>query len=127
MFIDPHTLAYQAFNGFASVPGRLQNRLDSPQPILDWMQSQRHSTTTPSHTNDAREIYEAVCTLASCDLEHFMLPTNRPLQNFVIGHQNLAARNGPDLAGLWVLLIMWLPTFASYFGNNRETENGGAT
>ena len=97
MFVEPRTLAYEAHDCCAVAPVNPGGRLSSPQPILDWIRSQPHAALADSNTNDAAEIFNAINTLASCDLEHFTLQTNVPLQNFVISHQWLAKR-GPDLS-----------------------------
>ena len=109
LFVDPRTFAYEAHAGWAAAPTRLTGRLDSPQPILDWIRSQPHSALAPSHTNDAREIYAALRQLAPRDLEHFSLATNAPLHNFTIGFQKLGKRDRPDfLQSMWIFWL-WIP------------------
>jgi len=107
LFIDPRTRAYEAHAGGASQPTRLAGKFDSPQVILDWLRSQPNATQAPSHTNDARELFEAIGALGPRDLEHFNLATNYPLKNFVIGHQSLAKRDTPRWSEILALAVIW--------------------
>ena len=106
MFVDPRSFAYETHNSFVSVPTHLTERLDSPQPILDWMRSQPHSTQSPSHTNDAQEIFQVIRILAPKDLEHFKMATDYKLNNFVIKYQFPVKHGGPDLLSGLVLLVI---------------------
>jgi len=108
LFIDPRTLAYEAQAGWASQPVRLAGKFDSPQVILDWLRSQPNATQAPSHTNDARELFEAIGTLGTRDLEHFNLSTNYAMKNFVIGHQSLAKRDTPRWSEILALAAIWV-------------------
>ena len=109
MFIDPRTFAYEAHDCCVTSPVRLSSRLDSPEQILDWMRSQPQATQSPSHTNDAQEIFRAIRLLAPCDLEHFTLPPGFPLKNFTIGYQSIARRDGLGWVSVLVLLTIWIP------------------
>jgi hypothetical protein len=120
MFIDPQALAYEAHDCCAVAPAHLASQLSSPQPILDWMRSQPHSALASSHTNDANEIYKTICALKSSDLEHFTLPANFPLKNFVIGHQSLARRDGPDLLTFSLLVMLLAPMIAKIIGARKS-------
>jgi len=75
---------------------------------LDWLRSQPNATQAPSPTNDARELFEAIGTLGTRDLEHFNLSTNYALKNLAIGHQSLAKRDTPGWSEILALALIWV-------------------
>ena len=96
MFVDPRSFACEAHTNFARAPIDLSARLDSAKSVLDWINSQPHSTRSSSHTNDAEEIYQVIRELAPKDLEHFKLSADYKLNNFAIKYQFPVKRGGPD-------------------------------
>ena len=108
MFIDPRSFAYEAHTNFARTPIHLSAQLDSAKPVLDWINSQPHSTQASSHTNDAEEIYQVIRELAPNDLEHFKLPPDYKFNNFTVKYQFPVKRGGPDWLSCTVLVVIIL-------------------
>jgi hypothetical protein len=121
MFVDPRSFAYEAHTNFTRTPIHLSARLDSEKPVLDWIDSQPHSTQSPSHTNDAQEIYQVVRELTPKDLEHFTLPAGYKLNNFMIKYQFPVKRGGPDWLSCTVLLVIVLQVVLN--AQKRRTPN----
>lgn len=119
MFIDPRTMAFEAHDCCVAMPTHLGSRLTSPK-LLAWLRSQPHSAEAASHTNDASEIFSTISALKPCDMEHFSLATNFPLHNFVIGHQSLADRGGPNLLTLSLLVMMLAPMISRIAASGRS-------
>lgn len=111
MFVDPHTLAYAAYDHCEASPAHLANRLVSAQPILDWINSQPHSIHSSSHVEDADEIYSVINTVRTNDLEHFRLPSNLKLQNYSTGFQSPPKKSGPTILSGAIVFMVGLSLF----------------
>lgn len=125
MFVDPKTMAFASSPSCTSWPCKLQDRLDSPGLVLEWMRSQPASAQAPSHTNDAHEVYQAIEALAQTDVEHFVLPTGFVLHNYIVGDQAMATHEGPTWHDVPQLLLLWIAAFACS-GKKTESESGSA-
>jgi hypothetical protein len=108
LFIDPHMLACAAHAGWSSDPSGLAGRLDSPQTILNWINSQPGAVPSAFRTNDAREFYEAICVLAPCNLEHFSMATSYSMKNFMVGFQSPAEHYTPNWTEVSALALIWI-------------------
>ena len=129
MFVDPRSMAYEAHAGFvASPPTRLAGRLDSPDIIRNWMQSQPQSSQASSHIADAQEIYDAVTVLAKSDLEDFTLPASSALSQFKIGFVSLPDKDHPHWAStLMLLFLIWIGVFSREKKRGQEKKRGLAS
>jgi hypothetical protein len=127
MFIDPQTMAFETHAGWASKPSHLAGKLDSPEVILNWMQSQPRSESQASHTNDARELFEAIRILAPQNLEKFALSTNCVLKNFTIGHQFPAKSDLPSWTGVVPLLLFWIAEVGKIRRQQKLTRSPRST
>jgi hypothetical protein len=124
VFVDPRTLACEAHIGCASAPANLAGRLSSPQTILDWMRSQPGSLVLASHTNDAREIFDAVNILAPRNLAEFALPANYPMKNFAVGYTSHLRNDAPRWTEASTLALLWVGAIERAW---RRKRNGPQT